>query len=520
MFAKFVASCRPSHRTRVMRAAVCKPIEELERRVLLSAAAGSLDSAFGSGGIASGYYVVGILPNSDMVAKQAGTTQLTLLDPAGNNLGPYTGAVPQPAYNVQSDGKYLQLSSGTLTRYNPDRSVDSSFGVNGKVTDFKSGTDATGGFDAYGVVVVNDQIFVVAGAAKADAQGGGQTYGFAIERLTSSGQIDHTFGDKGIAYGVLGTAGINIVSTFAVGPDSKIYVGGWDNYPLGNSASLAVERFTTAGTEDGLATTRGNFASVYGIAFQTDGKVLFLSQADYTNFDLFRLNADMTYDSSSFGQNGDVQVFVPATPDQYSSATAGELFLRPDGDIIVSGQFYAGYGTVAFVSNEPVSPPAGPTPYLGHPFNVATDTIEAENFDNGGEGVAYHDTTPQNILGGAYRNTAVDINVGGSSGYDVGYTAPGEWLTSSITNPSAEQVVLWASVASSKFGGKFHVEIDGQNVTGSMTVPDTGGWYSFQKLISRPFTVSAGNHAMRVVMDSGGYWGAIGNFDWFEMVPG
>ncbi|MBI4626735.1 MAG: hypothetical protein HY736_26380, partial [Verrucomicrobia bacterium] len=36
-------------------------------------------------------------------------------------------------------------------------------------------------------------------------------------------------------------------------------------------------------------------------------------------------------------------------------------------------------------------------------------TIEAEDFDEGGEGVAYHDHEPKN-LGAPYRDTGVDID--------------------------------------------------------------------------------------------------------------
>ena len=48
--------------------------------------------------------------------------------------------------------------------------------------------------------------------------------------------------------------------------------------------------------------------------------------------------------------------------------------------------------------------------------------IEVENFDNGGEGIVYHDTTAGNS-GGRYRTSDVDIeatiDVGG--GYNLGW---------------------------------------------------------------------------------------------------
>jgi len=59
------------------------------------------------------------------------------------------------------------------------------------------------------------------------------------------------------------------------------------------------------------------------------------------------------------------------------------------------------------------------TPYNGSPATVP-GTIQAENFDNGGEGVAYHDDGPTNV-GGVYRQTGVDIEASAGGGYDVGW---------------------------------------------------------------------------------------------------
>ena len=64
-----------------------------------------------------------------------------------------------------------------------------------------------------------------------------------------------------------------------------------------------------------------------------------------------------------------------------------------------------------------------PTPYKQHPV---PGRIEAEDYDLGGETIAYHDTTPGNP-GGAYRHDDVDIEtVGGIT--DVGWIRDGEWL--------------------------------------------------------------------------------------------
>ena len=68
---------------------------------------------------------------------------------------------------------------------------------------------------------------------------------------------------------------------------------------------------------------------------------------------------------------------------------------------------------------------AATTPYSGTPVSIP-GTSEAEKFDNGGEGVAYHDTTAGNA-GGQYRSTDVDIRAASSGGYNVGWIAAGEW---------------------------------------------------------------------------------------------
>src|SRR5258708_20092005 len=73
--------------------------------------------------------------------------------------------------------------------------------------------------------------------------------------------------------------------------------------------------------------------------------------------------------------------------------------------------------------------------YGGSPAPIP-GTVRAENFDNGGEGVAYHDTTSGNA-GGAYRSTDVDLEASSEGGFDVGWTAVGEWLNYTVTVASA-----------------------------------------------------------------------------------
>jgi hypothetical protein len=77
--------------------------------------------------------------------------------------------------------------------------------------------------------------------------------------------------------------------------------------------------------------------------------------------------------------------------------------------------------------------PAAQQPYPGPNPHPVPGKIEAEDYDIGGEGVAYHDTTLGNE-GGEYRGDDVGIqsttDMGG--GYNVGWIEEGEWLAYTV----------------------------------------------------------------------------------------
>ncbi|HWE03867.1 MAG TPA: carbohydrate-binding protein [Tepidisphaeraceae bacterium] len=170
----------------------------------------------------------------------------------------------------------------------------------------------------------------------------------------------------------------------------------------------------------------------------------------------------------------------------------------------------------------PVIPPVTPAaeaPFLAAPF-VVGQTIEAENYDTGGEGVAYHDTTPTNLGAAAYRPTdAVDVQAGGSNGYDVGYAVSGEWLNYTINVTTAGSYELQASVANTAKGGTFHADLGNGIATSTLSVPNTGNWQKYQTVTSSPVTLAPGTYVMRIDLDANASSKAVGNFDWFELIP-
>lgn len=135
--------------------------------------------------------------------------------------------------------------------------------------------------------------------------------------------------------------------------------------------------------------------------------------------------------------------------------------------------------------------------------SVATipGTVEAENYDLGGEDVAYHDDDASN-QGSAYRTDGVDIVGNATDGYMVGYTIAGEWLEYSVNVLNAGAYDWEALVASNADGKRLHVLLDGiMELTGSVAIPNTGGWDTYGTVTGVTPNLSAGPHTLRIVID-------------------
>jgi fibronectin type 3 domain-containing protein len=147
-------------------------------------------------------------------------------------------------------------------------------------------------------------------------------------------------------------------------------------------------------------------------------------------------------------------------------------------------------------------------PYGGANATIANgSTIQAENYDTGGEGVAYHDTDPGNN-GGQYRSDGVDVencsDTGG--GYDIGWDYDGEWFEYTTNSTGGTyNIVIRAASNNNPDTGSVRVLLDGA-VLGSVTIPYTGGWQSWQDLTINNVTIGAGaNRILRLEIVGGGY---------------
>jgi len=154
----------------------------------------------------------------------------------------------------------------------------------------------------------------------------------------------------------------------------------------------------------------------------------------------------------------------------------------------------------------------------GNPWAIAasgTTRIQAENFDTGGEGVAYHDTDVANS-GGVHRTTeGVDIqattDTGG--GNNVGWINAGEWIEFTVNVAAAGTYDLRLRLARQATGtSTVMVLFGGVDKTGNLTVPSTGGWQTWTDVTRTGVSLSAGQQFLRISMTGGSY-----NLNWIEI---
>jgi subtilisin family serine protease len=170
--------------------------------------------------------------------------------------------------------------------------------------------------------------------------------------------------------------------------------------------------------------------------------------------------------------------------------------------------------TVTPTPTAPPPTPTGQTPFGGRAITLP-GIIEAENFDNGGENVAYHDTNGTND-GKAGRAMGVDMGLtDGGAGIYVGWTKAGEWLEYTVSIPTAGTYNLSARVACQAQGGTFRVLLDGA-AKATITIPATGGFNTWTTITKTGIYLPAGTHTLKINMDSVGANSIVGNINWLR----
>lgn len=246
------------------------------------------------------------------------------------------------AVGIQPDGKtvaagYADMGSSVdfaLARYNYDGTLDTSFGVGGKVTtDFISSSD-----HVYAMAFQGDGKIVVAGSA---------TYingesDFALARYNTDGTLDNTFDGNGILLTDI-DGGDDVARALVLQPDGKIIVAG--DAKIGGSLEpdFALARYNPDGSLDTTFDNNGKLATDFGginaiadaVALQADGKIVASGSANISglnDFAMARYNVDGSLDTSFAGTGKLTTDFAG------NSDVAYAVLIQPNGRIVAAGR--------------------------------------------------------------------------------------------------------------------------------------------------------------------------------------
>jgi hypothetical protein len=146
-------------------------------------------------------------------------------------------------------------------------------------------------------------------------------------------------------------------------------------------------------------------------------------------------------------------------------------------------------------------------------------TIQAEDYDVGGQSVSYSDKDFVNE-GNTYREDGVDVvgfgcsdtlNTQDCKGFAIGYTAAGEWIEYSVNVVAASKYVFRANAATGLEGGSFQLFLDGKAVSDTIPVPKGEDWNTYGYVEGETSELAKGEHVLRVL-----FTGSYVNLDWVQ----
>jgi Beta-1,3-glucanase/Carbohydrate binding module (family 6) len=145
-------------------------------------------------------------------------------------------------------------------------------------------------------------------------------------------------------------------------------------------------------------------------------------------------------------------------------------------------------------------------PYGGTPAAVP-GTVLAANYDTGGQGVAYN-VTSVNGTANSYRPDGVDLEVCSDTGcgYDIGWTATGQWFNYTVDVATAGTYTVGLRVAApGAVTDALHIaSSSGADLSGDVNIPATGGYQTWTT-VDATVTLPAGVQTLTVDQDSGGW---------------
>jgi chitinase len=169
-----------------------------------------------------------------------------------------------------------------------------------------------------------------------------------------------------------------------------------------------------------------------------------------------------------------------------------------------TGQFTSAFTGAGGGGGTPPPPAEGP---YGGTAAAIPGTVQAANYDTGGQGVAYN-VSSTNGTANSYRSDGVDLEACTDTGCgdDIGWTAAGQWFkyTVNVATAGTYTVSLRLASPSGVTDGLHIASSSGANLSGNINVPATGGWQTWTT-VTASVTLPAGQQTLTIDQDNGGW---------------
>jgi Carbohydrate binding module (family 6)/Right handed beta helix region len=194
------------------------------------------------------------------------------------------------------------------------------------------------------------------------------------------------------------------------------------------------------------------------------------------------------------------------------------FYPAPTGSATITGNTVTGLrsGTTAYANNSSgftaslsgnswqASSSEGP---FGGSAAAVPGTVQAENYDTGGQGVAYSIASVNGTDNG-YRSDGVDLEKTGDTGAgdDVGWSGGSQWFRYTVKVATAGSYTVSLRVAApSAVTGALHLSnASGANLSGAVNIPATGDWQTWTTVTAH-VTLPAGQQVLTLNQDNGGW---------------
>lgn len=136
-------------------------------------------------------------------------------------------------------------------------------------------------------------------------------------------------------------------------------------------------------------------------------------------------------------------------------------------------------------------------PYKGEAHELP-GVVEMEFYDEGGEGMAFHDSDDQDE-GKAFRTEdGVDIEEFETGKYSLGWTKTGEWVEYTLNVKYTDSYTWTAYAASGSDGSSFKLYIDEKEISEGIKVKNSGDWQTFVEYEGKTSELEAGKHILKL----------------------